>query len=169
LGAEEGRRTGALRFGDMQDFQTPGCLDVWGSLFRGTGKRVEAAEGVVMTEPTVVVTQPGLSHEAVAPRSQRRVFDSLTLGVLLLVACVCGVVAIVSTHPFASMTATERISETIGHPASCTKVGVSALTGESATVYRCTVGAGAHASAQCFAVAGERVRQVSGLSRRLGC
>ena len=120
-----------------------------------------------MTEPTVV--QPGLSLEMVAPRRQRRVFDSLTPGVLLLVACVCGVVAILSTHPFASVTATERISETIGHPVSCTEVGVSAFAGESATVYRCTVGAGAHASAQCFAVAGERVRQISGSSRKLGC
>jgi hypothetical protein len=104
-----------------------------------------------------------------APRERRNIFNPVTCAVIGIVAGLCGIVAILDVQPFASMSASERVSASIGHPASCRQVGVSAINSEPTAVYRCTIGAGAHTSVQCFGVAHEQVRQVTSSSRRLGC
>jgi hypothetical protein len=120
--------------------------------------------------PTVVGPEPAaVEHRLPHRPPASRVLNPLTYGVILFVACVCGIVAIVGSHPFASMSATERISEAVGQPASCTEVGVAVLTAKSTAVYRCNVGSGKHSSSRCFAVAGEQVQQISSSARRLRC
>src|SRR5688500_11136465 len=104
-----------------------------------------------MNDPTVVGWEP-LPFEHQLPRREQassRVFNPLTYGVIMLVACVCGIVAILGAQPFASMAATERISNAIGHPATCAEVGMSVAGELSGAVYRCKVGSGKHRSIQC--------------------
>jgi hypothetical protein len=87
---------------------------------------------------------------------------------ILVVGCVAGLVAIVSAHPFASASVSERVTERLGQPASCTEVGAARIADVQSKIYRCTVGAGARASTRCFSVAGSDVKLLVG-KRELGC
>lgn len=98
----------------------------------------------------------------------RGFLTSWTWGAILAVACIAGLIAIFSTHPFASKSVSERVSNALGHPAVCAKAGVMSVAGDHASVYKCHVGSGRRSAARCFVLAGEDVRQVSG-DRRLGC
>ena len=104
-----------------------------------------------------------------APRERRNVFNPLTCAVIGLVAFVCGIVAILDARPFASTTASERVSTAVGNSASCGEIGTTILDGTSAAVYRCSIGSGENASWRCFAIADGQVRQIVGSSRRLRC
>jgi hypothetical protein len=96
----------------------------------------------------------------------RAFLGSLKFGVALIVACVLGLIAIVSANPFASAGVSERVSERLGQPSDCTQVGATRVAGVNSTIYRCTVGIDPHT--QCFVVSGRDIKQVSG-NRELGC
>lgn len=126
-----------------------------------------------MARTTVVVmandAAEGESPDALLEDGRRTFFRSWKFAAVLAAACALGVVAILSAHPFGSASVSERVSATLGRPASCEKVGVSVLDGKSLPVYRCTVGNGTKTAAPCFTVSGSDVRQISGGSRKLGC
>jgi hypothetical protein len=98
----------------------------------------------------------------------QRFLTSRVLGVLLVAACLAGVFAIVQANPFASSSVSDRVSAKLGQPASCTEVGAAQIAGNHSTIYKCTVGVQKHRLAQCFAVTGGEVAQVSG-TRERGC
>ncbi len=102
------------------------------------------------------------------PTGWRGFLNSWQLGAILATALVVGVIGIVTANPFASAGVSERVSDAIGQPASCDSVGATQLGGETATVYKCTVGLENHRLAQCFTISGGEVRQLVG-TRRLGC
>lgn len=96
----------------------------------------------------------------------RAFLGSLKLGAILVVACVLGLIAIFSGSPFASASVSERVSDKLGQPASCTEVGAARITGVNSPIYRCTVGRESHAP--CFVISGRDIKQLSG-NRELGC
>lgn len=98
----------------------------------------------------------------------QRFLSSWKWAVILAVACVAGVFAIVQAHPFASSSVSDRVSAKVGQPAACTEVGATQVAGAHSTIYKCTVGLKAHRLAQCFAVSGSDVVQISG-TRERGC
>ena len=98
----------------------------------------------------------------------RRFLTSWTWGVILVAACAAGLFAIVQANPFASASVSDRVSAKVGQPATCTEVGATQVAGKHSTIYKCTVGVQAHRLAQCFAVTGGDVAQVSG-TRERGC
>ena len=83
----------------------------------------------------------------------------------LLVACVFGLVAIFNANPFASASVSERVSDKLGQPSSCTEAGAAQIAGVNSPIYKCTVGRESHAP--CFVISGRDVKQFSG--RELGC
>lgn len=87
---------------------------------------------------------------------------------ILVTACALGVVAILVTHPFASKSVSDRVSDAIGRTVSCTTAGVAAVAGNEVTVYRCGALPGSSRPGQCFTVSGRDVRQLGG-NRKLGC
>jgi hypothetical protein len=98
----------------------------------------------------------------------RRFLVSWQLGALLAAGCIVGLIAIFSTHPFSSPSVSERVSEVVGQPASCSAVGAADVAGEHSTIYKCTVGSERSHVAQCFTIGNGEVRQVGG-ARKLGC
>ena len=104
------------------------------------------------------------------PRGTRwqRFFTSWTWAVILVAACAVGLFMIVRANPFASASVSDRISAKLGQPVTCTEVGAAQVAGTHSTIYKCTVGLKAHRLAQCFAVNGSDVAQISG-TRKLGC
>ena len=98
----------------------------------------------------------------------RAFLRSWQLGAILAAALGVGVIGIVSAHPFASPGISERVSHTIGQPASCQSVGATQVGGHSTTIYKCTIGLQHRRLAQCFTVSGGEVRQLGG-TRELGC
>ena len=118
-----------------------------------------------VTLPTLLATDP--------PRllpdktGWREFLASPKLAAMLALACVLGLLGIFSAHPFASATVSERVSDKLGQPATCTEVGATASAG--LTIHRCAVsGTRTTGAAQCFAVSGRDVRQLGG-RRDLGC
>ena len=112
-----------------------------------------------VTEPPPPVTDdPGWREFLVARK----------LGVLYGLACIVGLLAIVSAHPFASPSASERVSERLGQPATCTERGAIVTADSRQTIYRCAVGTMNTRHTRCFAVSGRDIRQLSG-RRELGC
>jgi hypothetical protein len=125
-----------------------------------------------MARTIVVLANPAASEQAPDTRLDtgwRTFFRSWTFAAILAAACVLGVFAIVNAHPFGSASVSQRVSDALGHPASCAKVGVSALNGQNLTIYKCTVGDGAKTASPCFTESGGELRQISGGSRKLGC
>jgi hypothetical protein len=114
----------------------------------------------------LLVAEPGLP---VADETGWREFlVSWKVGAMLALACVLGLLGIVSANPFASASVSERVSDKLGQPATCTERGTTVTADSHRTIYRCVVGSKTQRSAQCFAVSGRDVRQLSG-SRALGC
>lgn len=116
------------------------------------------------------VPEPGNRPPAAVRETRTRAFlRSWTMGAILAVGCVLGVLAIVSANPFASASASERISDTLGQPVSCTEVGAAVVGDEHSTVYRCAaVGIEKRNVSRCYAVSGDDIRQLSG-RREFGC
>ena len=94
---------------------------------------------------------------------------SWKLGLILTVGCVAGTAFILGSHPFASASVSERVSEKIGEPATCTGVGAARVGDVQQTLYRCTVGLNVLGSSKCFAISGSEIKQFSSGTRRLGC
>jgi hypothetical protein len=91
------------------------------------------------------------------------------MGAMLALACALGLIGIFSAHPFASASISERVSDKLGQPATCTEVGATVTADSRSTIHRCSVGGmNTRAAAQCFAVSGRDIRQLSG-RRELGC
>ena len=102
-------------------------------------------------------------------RGWRAFLQSWKWAAILVAACVVGLAAIYSAHPFGSPSVSERVSARVGQPASCTEVGATQVAGESSKIYKCTVGVGTtRRGFQCFAVSGGDIKQLSG-NRKLGC
>ena len=97
-----------------------------------------------------------------------RFLVSWQLGVVLALACLLGLIAIFVTHPFASPSVSERVSDLVGRPATCMSVGAAQVASEHSTIYKCTVGLERTRVAQCFTIRDGEVRQLGG-TRRLGC
>ena len=98
----------------------------------------------------------------------RTFLRSWKLGGILAVACVLGVAAILATHPFATSSVSQRVSDTVGRNVSCSTAGVAVVSGKETTVYRCGAAEGTGGQQQCFTVSGPVVKQISG-NRNLGC
>jgi hypothetical protein len=105
---------------------------------------------------------------ALSESGWRAFLRSWTMGGILAVGCVFGLVAIFSTHPFASASVSERVSDKVGRESSCVKVGAAVLDDRRSTVYRCTVGTKAGHSTRCFAISGGDINLLIG-NRELGC
>ena len=87
---------------------------------------------------------------------------------IVVAGCVVGLIAILNAHPFASASASERVSAKLGKPAVCVEVGAAPGADVQSRIYRCTVGVERQGRTQCFAITGHDVNQFVG-SRRLGC
>jgi hypothetical protein len=119
----------------------------------------------VMWEDVPETGDPPLAlHES----GWRAFLRSWTLGAILAVGCVLGLIAVVSAHPFASASVSQRVSDKVGQPSSCTQVGAAVLRDRHSTIYRCTVGLKTHGSTRCFAISGGDINLLIG-NRELGC
>ena len=120
-----------------------------------------------VTLPSLLLTDP---PRPLSDRTGWREFlASPKLAAMLALACVLGLLGIFSAHPFASASVSERVSDKLGQPATCTEVGATASAGHRLTIHRCAVsGTKTGGSAQCYAVSGRDLRQLSG-RRDLGC
>ena len=114
---------------------------------------------------TVAVTE----NELVLPdrreeRGWRAFLGSWQLGAILVLACALGLIAIFSVaNPFASASPSERVSNALGNPATCTELAAA-----QESVYRCTVQVGKKKSvSRCFVLSGGDVKQY--VSSRRGC
>jgi hypothetical protein len=107
-------------------------------------------------------------HEQPLGTRWQRFFTSWTWAAVLVAACVVGLFLIARAHPFSSASVSDRVSSKLGQPATCTEVGATQVAGKHSTIYKCTVGLQKHRLAQCFAVTGGEVVQVSG-TRERGC
>jgi hypothetical protein len=87
---------------------------------------------------------------------------------MLAFGCVVGLFGIVSAHPFASASVSERVSDKLGQPTTCTERGATVSGDSRQTIYRCVGGKKSHRSARCFVVSERDIRQLSG-RRDLGC
>jgi hypothetical protein len=103
------------------------------------------------------------------PREEgwRAFLVSWQLGVILLVACVLGLLAIVTAGPFGSPSVSERVSDELGRHASCTDIGPADDAGQGSSIYRCRVGIRSGRAFRCFVVADGDVKQFVG--NRRGC
>ena len=131
--------------------------DLTKELWQGVTERVNRPEPV---------HQPLL---AVADQSGWQAFlVSRKMGAMLALACVLGLLGIVSANPFASASVSERVSDKLSQPATCTQRGATIGADSHQSIYRCVVGSKTRRSAQCFAISGRDIRQLGG-RRDLGC
>jgi hypothetical protein len=139
--------------------------DLTKELWQGVAERVYQSERVY--RPPLLVTEPPLP---VADEAGWRGFlVSRKLGAMLALACILGLLGIISASPFASASVSERVSDKLGQPATCTELGATVTADSHETIYRCSVvSMNTQRSAQCFAVSGRDIRQFSG-RRELGC
>jgi hypothetical protein len=137
--------------------------DLTKEVWQGVATRAHRPDPVALPPSPVTETSPPVKEET----GWREFLVSRKLGAIYALACILGVLAIVSAHPFASASVSERVSDNLGQPATCTE-SVGTVTGESGgqTIYRCAVGK--RRLVECFAVSGRNIRQVSG-RRELGC
>jgi len=91
---------------------------------------------------------------------------SWRMGAILVVGCILGVVAILSTGPFGSESVSAQVSDVVGKSATC--AALTSTEGQS-NAYRCTIatGSGSKSVTRCFIVSNGDVKQFVG-SRR-GC
>ena len=100
------------------------------------------------------VYQPPLP---VADRAAGEAFlVSRRMAAILALACVLGLLGIVSANPFASASVSERVSDKLAQPATCTERGATISANSHQSIYRCLVGGKTRRSAQCFAISGAR-------------
>ena len=139
--------------------------DLTKELWQGVTERVHQPQPVNL--PSLLVTEP---PRPVAEKTGWREFlVSPKLGAMLALACALGLLGIFSAHPFASASVSERVSDKLGQPATCTEVGATVSADSQSTIHRCAVGGtDTRRSAQCFVVSGPDIRQISG-TRDLGC
>ena len=138
--------------------------DLTKELWQGVTERVNRPEPVYQLP--LPVAEPPLT---VADQSGWREFlVSRKMGAMLALACVLGLLGIVSANPFASASVSERVSNKLGQPATCTESGATIGADSHQAIYRCVVGSKTRRSAQCFAVSGRDIRQLGG-RRDLGC
>jgi len=140
--------------------------DLTKELWRGATDRVVHQPEPVNLPALLVAEPPRLvANEA----SWREFLVSPKLAAMLALACVLGLLGIFSAHPFASTSVSDRVSDELGRPATCTEVGATASTDQRLTIHRCAVsGTKTQTASQCFAVSGRDIRQLSG-RRDLGC
>jgi len=115
-------------------------------------------------EQAAAATGPVLAPQ---PLSGWRAFlVSWRMGAILVLGCVLGVVAIVSTGPFGSKSVSAQVSDVLGKSATC--AALESADGPS-NAYRCTIatGSGSKSVTRCFIVSNGDVKQFVG-SRR-GC
>jgi hypothetical protein len=139
-----------------------GMDDLTKDLWRGTAERVLQRNPVDPPSSLVAESPPPVSVET----GWRDFLVSRKLGAIYALACILGLLAIVTAHPFASPSASQRVSDKLGQPATCSERGAIVTADSRQAIYRCAVGKGR--SAKCFAVSGADIRQVSG-RRELGC
>jgi hypothetical protein len=115
-------------------------------------------------EQAAEASEPVLAPQPV--EGWRAFLVSWRMGAVLVLGCVLGVIAIISTGPFGSQSVSAQVSEVLGKSASCTELESS--DGPSNT-YRCTIVSGSDSNSvtRCFIVANGDVKQYVG-SRR-GC
>ena len=139
--------------------------DLTRELWQGVAERVDRPDPVNL--PPLLVAKP---PRPVADKpGWRALLVSRKLGAMLGLACILGLLGIVSAHPFASASVSERVSDRLGQPATCTERGATVTAESHQTIYRCAVvGMNSQRSVQCFAVSGRDIRQLSG-RRAQGC
>lgn len=108
------------------------------------------------------------SPEYAQDTAWRAFLGSWKWAAILVVACVVGLIAIFSADPFASASASERVSAKLGQPAACVEVGAARVGDLHSTIYRCTVGVERQGRARCFAISGHDINQFVG-NRELRC
>ena len=139
--------------------------DLTKELWQGMTERAHQPKPVNL--PSLLVTEPPLP--VAAKTGWREFLVSPKLAAMLALACVLGLLGIFSAHPFASASISDRVSDNLGRPATCSEVGATASTDQRLTIHRCAVsGTKTQAAVQCFAVSGRDIRQLSG-RRDLGC
>ena len=138
--------------------------DLTKELWQGVTERVYQPEPVY--QPPLPVAEPPLplAHKT----SWREFLVSRKMAAILALACALGLLGIVSTNPFASASVSERVSDELGQPATCTELGATVTADSQQTIYRCVVGSKSHRASECFVVSGRDIRQVSG-RRELRC
>ena len=134
-----------------------GVDDLTKELWQGVAERVNRPEPVYQP-PLPIAEETGW----------RGFLGSWKLAVILALACVLGLLGIVSANPFASASVSERVSDRLAQPATCTERGATIGADSHQAIYRCVVGSKTRRSAQCFAVSGRDIRQLGG-RRELGC
>jgi hypothetical protein len=138
--------------------------DLTKELWQGVTERVNQPEPVY--RPTLLVAEPPLP---VADNTSWREFlDSRKMAAILAFGCVLGLLGIVSANPFTSASVSERVSNELGRPATCDKLGATLTADSDQTIYRCVVGSKTQRSARCFVVSDRDIRQLSG-RRELRC
>ena len=139
--------------------------DLTKDLWQGVTERVNQPEPVYQSAPRVA--EPPLRF---ADRAGWREFlVSRKMAAILALACFLGLLGIVSASPFASASVSERVSARLGQPATCSKLGAIGTAVSDQTVYRCVVGSKTRHSAECFAVSGRDIRQLSRSRDPRGC
>jgi hypothetical protein len=115
-------------------------------------------------EQAAAATGPVLAPQPVS--GWRAFLVSWRMGAILVLGCVLGVVAIVSTGPFGSKSVSAQVSDVLGKSATC--AALESADGPS-NAYRCTIaaGSGSKSVTRCFIVSNGDVKQFVG-SRR-GC
>ena len=109
--------------------------DLTKELWQGVTERVNRPEPVYQL---LSRSEPPL---AVADQSGWREFlVSRKMAATLALACVLGLLGIVSANPFASASVSERVSDKLGRPATCTERGATIGADSHQTIYRCIVG-----------------------------
>ena len=138
--------------------------DLTKDLWQGVTERVHQPEPVKL--PPLLVTEP--PPPVADDTGWREFLGSPRLGAMLALACVLGLLGIVNANPFATASVSELVSDKIGQSATCTERGATVTADSHQTIYRCVVGSKTHRTAECFAVSGRDIRQLSG-RRDLGC
>jgi len=139
--------------------------DLTKDLWQGVTGRGNQPEPVYQPLPLLVAEPP---LPAADGTSWREFLVSRRLGAILAFACLLGLLAIVNANPFASESVSERVSNHLGQPAACAKLGANVSAGPDQTIYRCLVGSNTRRSAHCFVVSDRDIRQLSG-RRELRC
>jgi hypothetical protein len=139
--------------------------DLTKELWQGVTERVNQPEPVY--QPPLLVSEPPLP--VADGTSWREFLVSRKLAAMLALGCVLGLLGILSAHPFTSASVSERVSNKLGRPATCTELGASVTADSHQMIYRCAVvSMNTRRSARCFVVSDRDIRRFSG-RRELRC
>jgi hypothetical protein len=112
----------------------------------------------------------GVPHDPSQYRPEpfsRRFRSSKALGAILGVGLALGLVAIFTAGSSGS-SVSDRVSNAVGHSASCAKIGAAEVAGDQSSLYRCEITTSGSTGVGCFAVSDGAVKQYFG-GRKLGC